>query len=280
MALRRATTLYQNAHPERFLRVAQLEIKNLHVALEDGTEIVKGVDLEVDLGQKHAIMGPNGSGKSTLAYALMGHPAYEVTEGQILFDGEDVTELGADERAQRGLFLAFQYPHAIPGVTVTSFLRSAMNAIRKARAGGADDPIPIPEFRKELTEAMEELKVSRELAARYVNDGFSGGERKRIEVLQLAMLKPKIAILDETDTGLDIDALRIVAGGVNSLVGPDMGALLITHYQRLLKYVEPDYVHVFMGGRIVAEGGPELAVQLEAEGYEAFTPAGVGGEAA
>jgi Fe-S cluster assembly ATP-binding protein len=259
--------------------MAQLEIKNLHVALEDGTEIVKGVDLSVDLGQKHAIMGPNGSGKSTLAYALMGHPAYEVTEGEILFDGEDLTQLGADERAQRGLFLAFQYPHAIPGVTVTSFLRSAMNAIRKARAGGEDDPIPIPEFRNELTAAMEELKVSRELASRYVNDGFSGGERKRIEVLQLAMLKPKIAILDETDTGLDIDALRIVAGGVNTLVGPDMGALLITHYQRLLKYVEPDFVHVFMDGRIVAEGGPELALTLEADGYEAFTPTAVGGDA-
>ena len=259
--------------------MAQLEIRNLHVALEDGTEIVKGVDLEVDLGQKHAIMGPNGSGKSTLAYALMGHPAYEVTEGQILLGGEDITELGADERAQRGLFLAFQYPHAIPGVTVTSFLRSALNAIRKARAGGEDDPIPIPEFRTQLTEAMEQLKVSRELASRYVNDGFSGGERKRIEVLQLAMLKPKIAILDETDTGLDIDALRIVAGGVETLVGPDMGALLITHYQRLLRYVEPDYVHVFMDGRIVAEGGPELALKLEAEGYEAFSPAGVGGEA-
>jgi Fe-S cluster assembly ATP-binding protein len=256
--------------------MAQLEIRNLHVALEDGTEIVKGVDLDVDLGQKHAIMGPNGSGKSTLAYALMGHPAYEVTEGQILLDGEDITELGADERAQRGLFLAFQYPHAIPGVTVTSFLRSAINAIRKARAG-EDDPIPIPEFRTQLTEAMEELKVSRELASRYVNDGFSGGERKRIEVLQLAMLRPKIAILDETDTGLDIDALRIVAGGVNTLVGPNMGALLITHYQRLLNYIEPDYVHVFMAGKIVAEGGPELAARLEAEGYEAFTPAGVGG---
>jgi Fe-S cluster assembly ATP-binding protein len=259
--------------------VAQFEIRNLHVALEDGTEIVKGVDLEVDLGQKHAIMGPNGSGKSTFAYALMGHPAYEVTEGQIVLEGEDITELSADERAQRGLFLAFQYPHAIPGVTVTSFLRSALNSIRKARAGGTDDPIPIPEFRTQLTEAMEELKVSRELASRYVNDGFSGGERKRIEVLQLAMLKPRIAILDETDTGLDIDALRIVAGGVNTLVGPDMGALLITHYQRLLKYVEPDFVHVFMDGRIVAEGGPELALQLEAEGYEAFTPAGVGGDA-
>jgi Fe-S cluster assembly ATP-binding protein len=250
--------------------MAQLEIRDLHVALEDGTEIVKGVDLDVDLGQKHAIMGPNGSGKSTFAYALMGHPAYEVTQGQVLFE---------DERAQRGLFLAFQYPHAIPGVTVTSFLRSAMNAIRKARAGGKDDPIPIPEFRTQLTEAMEELKVSRELASRYVNDGFSGGERKRIEVLQLALLRPKIAILDETDTGLDIDALRIVAGGVNTLVGPDMGALLITHYQRILQYVQPDFVHVFMNGRIVAQGGPELAHTLEAEGYEAFTPAGVGGDA-
>ncbi len=258
--------------------MALLEIRNLHVALEDGTEIVKGVDLSVDRNQMHAVMGPNGSGKSTLAYALMGHPAYEVTEGQILFDGEDVTQLGADERAQRGLFLAFQYPHAIPGVTVTNFLRSAMNAIRKARAGGEDDPIPIPQFRTELMEAMEQLKVSRELASRYVNDGFSGGERKRIEVLQLAMLKPRLAILDETDTGLDIDALRIVAGGVSTLVGPDMGALLITHYQRILNYVKPDFVHVFMDGRIVAEGGPELANTLEAEGYEAFAPAGVGGD--
>ena len=259
--------------------MSQLEIRNLHVALEDGTEIVKGVDLVVASDEKHAIMGPNGSGKSTLAYALMGHPAYEITEGQILFDGEDLTELGADERAQRGLFLAFQYPHAIPGVTVTNFLRSAINAIRKARANGEDDPIPIPEFRTELMAAMENLKVSRELASRYVNDGFSGGERKRIEVLQLAMLKPKIAILDETDTGLDIDALRIVAAGVNTLVGPNLGALLITHYQRILQYVQPDYVHVFTGGRIVAEGGPELAHTLEAEGYEAFAPAGVGGDA-
>ena len=261
--------------------MAYLEIKNLHVSLEDGPEIVKGVDLDVDLKQKHAIMGPNGSGKSTLAYALMGHPSYEITEGSVLLDGEEITELGADERAQRGLFLAFQYPHAIPGVTVTSFLRSAINAVRKARNGGEDDPIPIPEFRKDLLATMEELKVSRELASRYVNDGFSGGERKRIEVLQLAMLKPKIAILDETDTGLDIDALRVVAGGVNTLVGPEMGVLLITHYQRLLNYVQPDHVHVFIDGRIVAEGGPELAHELEAGGYEAFAPAGVavGGEA-
>ncbi|HEU5490785.1 MAG TPA: Fe-S cluster assembly ATPase SufC [Gaiellaceae bacterium] len=256
--------------------MAQLEIRNLHVALEDGTEIVKGVDLEVDLGQKHAVMGPNGSGKSTLAYALMGHPAYEVTEGQILFDGEDVTELGADERAQRGLFLAFQYPHAIPGVTVTSFLRSAINANRKAATGGEEDPVPIPEFRTNLLAAMEELKVPRELASRYLNDGFSGGEKKRVEILQMAMLKPKIAVLDETDSGLDIDALRIVANGVNKLVGPETGALVITHYQRILDYVTPDFVHVFVGGRIVAEGGPELAHKLEAEGYEAFGSNGNG----
>ena len=255
--------------------MAYLEIKNLHVSLEDGPEIVKGVDLGVDLNEKHAIMGPNGSGKSTLAYALMGHPSYEITEGSVLLDGEEITELGADERAQRGLFLAFQYPHAIPGVTVTSFLRSAINSVRKARNGGEDDPIPIPEFRKELMATMEELKVSRELASRYVNDGFSGGERKRIEVLQLAMLKPRIALLDETDTGLDIDALRVVARGVDTLVGPEMGVLLITHYQRLLNYIEPDHVHVFMDGRIVAEGGPELAHELEAGGYEAFAPAGV-----
>ena len=256
--------------------MAQLEIRNLHVALEDGTEIVKGVDLEVDLGQKHAIMGPNGSGKSTFAYALMGHPAYEVTEGQILFDGEDLTELGADERAQRGLFLAFQYPHAIPGVTVTSFLRSAINANRKAASGGEEDPVPIPEFRTNLLAAMEDLKVPRELASRYLNDGFSGGEKKRVEILQMAMLKPKIAVLDETDSGLDIDALRIVANGVNKLVGPETGALVITHYQRILDYVTPDFVHVFVDGRIVAEGGPELAHKLEAEGYEAFGSNGNG----
>jgi len=259
--------------------MALLEITNLHVALEGGPEIVKGVDLSVDMNQKHAMMGPNGSGKSTFAYALMGHPAYEVTEGQILLDGQDVTELGADERAQRGLFLAFQYPHAVPGVTVTSFLRSAINAQRKAANGGEDDPIPIPEFRTDLLGAMEELKVPRELASRYLNDGFSGGEKKRVEILQMAMLRPRIAVLDETDSGLDIDALKIVANGVNSLVGPEMGALVITHYQRILNYVTPDFVHVFVDGRIVAEGGPELAHKLEADGYEAFTPASVGGDA-
>jgi Fe-S cluster assembly ATP-binding protein len=252
--------------------LAQLELKNLHVALEDGTEIVKGVDLAVNIGEIHAVMGPNGSGKSTLAYALMGHPAYEITEGQILLDGEDVTELGADVRAQRGLFLAFQYPHAVPGVTVTSFLRSALNAIRKARAGGEDDPIPIKEFRTDLLSVMERLKVPREMAQRYLNEGFSGGEKKRIEILQMAMLKPRFAVLDETDSGLDIDALKIVAAGVQELVGPEMGAVVITHYQRILNYVEPDFVHVFVDGRIVEEGGPELAHKLEAEGYEAFMP--------
>src|SRR6266511_568500 len=220
-------------------------------------------------------MGPNGSGKSTLAYALMGHPAYEITECQILFDGEDLTEADADVRAHRGLFLAFQYPHAVPGVTVTSFLRSAINALRKARAGGEDDPVPIPEFRKELLAVMDGLKVSRELASRYLNEGFSGGEKKRVEILQMAMLKPRIAVLDETDSGLDIDALRVVAGGVQNLIGPEMGALVITHYQRILNFLTPDFVHVFVGGRIVEEGGPELAQKLEREGYEAFTPAEV-----
>ena len=250
--------------------MALLKLEDVHVALEDGTEIVKGVDLEVDTNQVHAIMGPNGSGKSTLAYAVMGHPAYEITKGRILLDGADVTELGADERAQRGLFLAFQYPHAIPGVTVTSFLRSAINAVRKARNDGADDPIAIPEFRKELLGQMDRLKVSRELASRYLNDGFSGGEKKRVEILQMAMLRPRIAVLDETDSGLDIDALRVVATGVKELVGPEMGALVITHYQRILDYIEPDFVHVFVGGKIVEEGGPELAKKLEREGYAGY----------
>jgi Fe-S cluster assembly ATP-binding protein len=255
--------------------LALLELKNLHVALEDGTEIVKGVDLAVDPNEVHAVMGPNGSGKSTLAYALMGHPAYRITEGDVLLDGESILELEADERAQRGLFLAFQYPHAVPGVTVTSFLRSAINSIRKAKNGGQDDPIPIPEFRKEIFAQMDRLKVSRELASRYLNDGFSGGEKKRVEILQMAMLKPRMAVLDETDSGLDIDALRVVAGGVKELVGPEMGALVITHYQRILDYITPDFVHVFINGRIVEEGGPELAHKLEAGGYERYEVASV-----
>ena len=257
--------------------MALLELKDLHVALEDGTEIVKGVDLAVDPGEIHALMGPNGSGKSSLAYALMGHPAYEITEGEALFDGRDLIALGADERAQLGLFLAFQYPHAIPGVTVTSFLRSALNSLRKARAGGDEDPVPISEFRKDMLGAMERLKIPRELAQRYLNDGFSGGEKKRVEILQMAMLRPRIAVLDETDSGLDIDALKIVAKGVKELVGPETGALVITHYQRILNHVKPDFVHVFVDGRIVQEGGPELAHTLEADGYEAFTPEPVGG---
>jgi Fe-S cluster assembly ATP-binding protein len=250
--------------------MALLEIKNLHVATEDGTEIVRGLDLAVDSNEVHAIMGPNGSGKSTLAYALMGHPAYQITDGDILLDGESILELEADERAQRGLFLAFQYPHAVPGVTVASFLRSAVNAMRKAANGGEDDPVKIPAFRKQLDEAMKQLQVPKEMAGRYLNDGFSGGEKKRVEILQMAMLRPRMAVLDETDSGLDIDALRVVASGVRNLVGPETGALVITHYQRILNYVKPDFVHVFVDGRIVREGGPELAEQLEAEGYKAF----------
>src|SRR4051794_15308127 len=224
-------------------------------------------------------MGPNGSGKSTLAYAIAGHPAYEITDGQILVDGEDMTEAGADVRAQAGLFLAFQYPHAIPGVTVTNFLRQAINATRKARNGGVENPIPVPEFRKDLLAQMDRLKVSRELASRYLNDGFSGGEKKRVEILQMAMLKPRMAVLDETDSGLDIDALKIVAGGVKELVGPDMGALVITHYQRILDYITPDHVHVFVDGKIVKSGGADLAKELEAGGYDPFIPAMAGADA-
>jgi Fe-S cluster assembly ATP-binding protein len=247
--------------------VPLLELDNLHVALEDGTEIVKGVDLAVEANEVHAVMGPNGSGKSTLSYAIAGHPAYEITEGRVLLDGEDITNAGADERAQLGLFLAFQYPQAIPGVRVTDFMRTAINSVRRARAG-EDDPVPIREFRDELFAQMDRLKVSRELASRYLNDGFSGGEKKRVEILQMAMLKPRMAVLDETDSGLDIDALKVVAAGVRELVGPGMGALLITHYKRILNYVKPDHVHVFVDGKIVESGGPELADKLEEFGYE------------
>ena len=257
--------------------LALFEIKNLHVAIEDGTKIVRGVDLTINPNEIHAVMGPNGSGKSTLAYALMGHPAYEITEGEILLDGENLVDLEADERAQRGLFLAFQYPHAVPGVSVAQFLRSAVNAVRKARNGGEDDPISVAEFRKDLTAAMEELRVPREMTSRYLNEGFSGGEKKRVEILQMAMLKPRMAVLDETDSGLDIDALKVVAEGVRKLASPDTGALVITHYQRILNYIEPDFVHVFVDGRIVESGGPELAHKLEAEGYDAFLPEAVGG---
>ena len=246
--------------------MSQLEIKNLHVSIED-KEILKGVDLTVEQGKVHAIMGPNGTGKSTLAYTLMGHPSYNVTEGEVFFKGQNVLELEPDERSRLGLFLAFQYPVAIPGVTVANFLRTAINARRRA-LNPEDKGMPIPEFRKLLKEKMAMLKMDQNFAGRYLNDGFSGGEKKRAEILQMATLNPEIAILDETDSGLDIDALRIVADGVNALMSKDLGVLVITHYQRLLNYIKPDYVHVMLAGRIVESGGPDLALHLEEKGYE------------
>ena len=250
-----------------------LVIKNLHVSVDD-KPILLGIDLELKAGEIHALMGPNGSGKSTLSYALMGHPRYEITEGSATFDGKDLLEMAPDERARLGIFLAFQYPQAVPGVSVTNFLRMAVNAKRGVRESGrsgdpdAPKPITIPEFRKQLEAAMALLKVDRSLIRRYLNDGFSGGEKKRVEILQMAMLEPSVAILDETDSGLDIDALRVVAEGVNELVKTTgMGALVITHYQRILNYITPDYVHILVNGRIVLDGGPELAQRLEREGY-------------
>jgi Fe-S cluster assembly ATP-binding protein len=245
---------------------AALEIRNLHAGVED-EEILKGVNLTVRQGETHALMGPNGSGKSTLANVLMGHPDYEVTGGQIIFDGHDLLELAPDERSHLGLFLAFQYPVAIPGVTLANFLRHAMNARRKAE-NPDDKGVPIPEFRRILKEKMDMLEMDHSFAGRYLNEGFSGGEKKRAEILQLAALEPKIAILDETDSGLDIDALRIVADGVNRLVGPHLGALVITHYQRILNYVKPEFVHIMLDGRIVESGGSELALKLEESGYD------------
>lgn len=246
--------------------MSKLETRNLRVNV-DGTEILKGVDLTVRQGEIHALMGPNGTGKSTLAYALMGHPNYEIAAGQALFKGKDILTLGVDERSHLGLFLAFQYPVAIPGVTVANFLRTAINAHRKA--GHPDDKgVPIPEFRKLLKDRMDLLEMDHAFAGRYLNEGFSGGEKKRAEVLQMATLRPEIAILDETDSGLDIDALKIVSKGINALRGDDFGALVITHYQRILNYIQPDYVHVMLDGRVVETGGPELARQLEERGYD------------
>jgi Fe-S cluster assembly ATP-binding protein len=246
--------------------MSQLEIKNLHVSIE-GNEILKGLDLTIEQGKVHAIMGPNGTGKSTLAYTLMGHPSYEVTEGEVFFKGQNILELEPDERSRLGVFLAFQYPVAIPGVTVANFLRTALNARRRAE-NPEDKGIPIPEFRKMLKEKMAMLKVDQAFAGRYLNDGFSGGEKKRAEILQMATLQPEIAILDETDSGLDIDALRIVSEGVNTLLSQDLGVLVITHYQLLLNYIKPDYVHIMLDGRIVESGGPDLALHLEEKGYE------------
>ena len=246
--------------------MSQLEIRNLHVSIE-GKEILKGVDLTIEQGKVHAIMGPNGTGKSTLAYTLMGHPSYTVTEGEVFFKGQNLLELKPDERSRLGIFLAFQYPVAIPGVTVANFLRTALNARRRAQ-NPEDKGIPIPEFRKMLKEKMNLLHVDQNFAGRYLNEGFSGGEKKRAEILQMATLTPEIAILDETDSGLDIDALRIVADGVNALMNKDLGMLIITHYQRLLNYIKPDYVHVMLDGKIGESGGPDLALHLEDQGYE------------
>jgi Fe-S cluster assembly ATP-binding protein len=235
-------------------------IEDLHVNVE-GKEILKGVNLAVNRGEVHALMGPNGSGKSTLANALMGHPRYQVTKGRVLLNGEDVLPLSADQRARRGMFLAFQYPLEIPGVKVRHFLRMAVKASKAQE-------LSVTEFRKQLFDKMALLEMDRSFAERYLNEGFSGGEKKRNEILQMAMLEPAMAILDETDSGLDIDALRIVAGGINKLAGPDRGMLLITHYQRILSYVEPQFVHVLFDGRVVRSGGKELALELEAKGYD------------
>ncbi len=247
--------------------MAKLEIKNLH-ARADEKEILKGLDLVVNAGEVHALMGPNGAGKSTLANAIMGHPSLEVSEGQVLLDGEDITEAAPDERSRLGLFMAFQYPVAIPGVTITKYLRTVMNAHRTAR-GEAE--VSLKEFRKTVEEAMELVNIPRDFAKRYLNDGFSGGEKKRLEVLQLALQKPKIAILDETDSGLDVDALNVVAHGVNEVAKANgTGVLIITHYQRILHQVKPDRTSILMDGRIVREGGPELVEQIENTGYESI----------
>jgi Fe-S cluster assembly ATP-binding protein len=237
-----------------------LKVENLHIEIDD-QEIVKGLDLEVERGEIHAIMGPNGSGKSTLANVLMGHPRYEVTQGSITFEGEDVLELEPDERAKMGMFLAFQYPSEVPGVSVANFLRTAVNSVR-------EEELSPMEMYKLLQEKMRVMQMDPKFAERYLNEGFSGGEKKRNEILQMLMLEPRLAIMDETDSGLDIDALRVVAKGVNELKGPDFSAVIITHYQRILRYIEPDHVHVMLDGRIVTSGGKELALALEEKGYD------------
>ena len=250
-------------------KTPMFEIENLHASIEDN-EILKGVDLTIHKGEIHALMGPNGSGKSTLANILAGHPAYEVTEGSIRFNGEDILELEPDERARKGIFLAFQYPTVIPGVSMANFLRMAVTNVRTARAAesGAENKFTPREFRRLMREKMALLKMDDAFATRYLNEGFSGGEKKRAEILQMALLEPTMAILDETDSGLDIDALKVVSEGVNALAGPEIGVLLITHYQRLLNHIKPHHVHIMMDGRIVQSGGPELAHELEAKGYE------------
>jgi Fe-S cluster assembly ATP-binding protein len=248
----------------------ELEVRNLHVSVED-QEILKGVSLAVSKGEVHALMGPNGSGKSTLAYALMGHPNYEITSGDVLFKGESILEMEPDERSRAGMFLAFQYPVSIPGVSVANFLRMALSArlgSDDSENGNGKKSISIPKFRRMLKEKMALLEMDSSFAGRYLNEGFSGGEKKRAEILQMAVLEPEIAILDETDSGLDIDALRIVANGVNTLAGPEMGVLVITHYQRLLNYIKPDCVHIMLDGRIVESGSADLALHLEEKGYD------------
>lgn len=248
---------------------SSLSIKNLRVSIENKL-ILKDLSLEVKAGEVHAIMGPNGSGKSTTAYALAGHPKYEVEGGEVWLDGVNLLELAPDERARMGLFLAFQYPTSIPGISMANFLRTSVNSVK---GNGDSKGIPITEFRKMLTEKMDLLKIDKSFARRYLNEGFSGGEKKRAEILQMALLEPKFAILDETDSGLDIDALRIVSEGVNSLVGPERGFIIITHYQRILNYIKPDFVHVMHDGQIIKSGGSELALQLEDEGYDSLIKA-------
>ncbi len=245
---------------------AALEIRNLHVTIED-KPILRGVNLTVKQGEVHALMGPNGSGKSTLANVMLGNPAYEVTAGQIIFDGQDLLEMEADARSRAGLFLAFQYPVGIAGVTLANFLRLAINARMKAE-NPESKGISVGDFRKMMRAKMDSLQMDHSFAGRYLNEGFSGGEKKRAEILQMAVLNPKIAILDETDSGLDIDALRIVSEGVNTLKGPDLGVLVITHYQRILNYVQPSFVHIMFNGQIVESGGPDLALKLEESGYD------------